>query len=119
MRVCIVEFGMASKPKKRGDPSQLLDPKENPIGLVTDEQLILVDRDFILSCKSVLRDKLTESEKRVCSGLFLGLSAKEIAKLRGISHRTVENHIANIRRKNNGNPLSAFVLAVIFLQLKS
>ena len=108
---------MASKPVKREEVSQLLDTKIFN-GVVTDKQLIGLDRDFILSCKSALGDQLTESEKQVCSGLFFGLSAKEIGKLRDISHRTVENHIANIRRKNNGNPLSAFVLAVIFLQSK-
>jgi DNA-binding CsgD family transcriptional regulator len=109
---------MASKAVKREELSQILDTKIFN-GVVTDKQLIGLDRDFILSCKSALGDQLTESEKQVCSGLFFGLSAKEIGKLRDISHRTVESHIANIRRKNNGKPLSPIVLSAIFLQLQS
>jgi DNA-binding CsgD family transcriptional regulator len=104
---------MAVKTEKKEELSQLVDANIcNDV--VTDKQLISLDRDFVLAWKSALGDQLTESEKRVCAGLFFGLSAKEIGKLRNISHRTVENHIANIRRKNNGKPLSPIVLSAIF-----
>ena len=93
---------MAVKTEKKEELSQLVDANICN-NVVTDKQLISLDRDFVLAWKSALGDQLTESEKRVCAGLFFGLSAKEIGKLRNISHRTVENHIANIRRKNNGN----------------
>ncbi|WP_339340239.1 helix-turn-helix transcriptional regulator [uncultured Oceanicoccus sp.] len=43
--------------------------------------------------------KLTITEEQVCVGLALGLSAKEIAKVRGSSNRTVETHIARIKIK--------------------
>lgn len=43
--------------------------------------------------------KLTQAEKDICVGLALGLSAKEIGKVRGSSNRTIETHIANIKMK--------------------
>jgi len=43
--------------------------------------------------------KLTLTEEQVCVGLALGLSAKEIAKVRGSSNRTIETHIARIKTK--------------------
>lgn len=109
---------MAIKPVEREELSHLLNTNLFN-GVVTDSHLIGLGRDFMLSCKSALGDQLTESERQVCAGLFFGLSAKEIGKLRDNSHRTVENHIANIRRKNNGKPLSPLVLSAIFLQLQS
>ena len=42
---------------------------------------------------------LTSSERKICVGLALGLTAKEIARARGSSNRTVETHIANIKMK--------------------
>ena len=43
--------------------------------------------------------KLTPAEKEICLGLALGLSAKEIGKVRSASNRTIETHIANIKMK--------------------
>ena len=42
---------------------------------------------------------LTATEEKICIGLALGLTAKEIAKARGSSYRTIERHIANIKIK--------------------
>ena len=68
---------MAVKTEKKEELSQLVDANIcNDV--VTDKQLISLDRDFVLAWKSDLGDQLTESEKRVCAGLFFGLSAKKL-----------------------------------------
>jgi DNA-binding NarL/FixJ family response regulator len=56
----------------------------------------------------------TTAELEICFGLLIGLSAKEIAKYRDCSNRTVENHIANIKGKLNINQISPLMLANIF-----
>jgi DNA-binding NarL/FixJ family response regulator len=43
--------------------------------------------------------RLTPAEKEICIGLALGLSAKEIGKVRSASNRTIETQISNIKMK--------------------
>jgi DNA-binding NarL/FixJ family response regulator len=57
---------------------------------------------------------LTRTERQIVVGLFLGLSAKEIANVRETSNRTVEGHITAIKRKLGVKKLSGYVLAAIF-----
>lgn len=58
--------------------------------------------------------RLTQSEKQVLVGLSLGLSAKEIAKTRGTSNRTVEGHVSSIRIKTNEQRLSPLLISELF-----
>jgi|SaaInlStandDraft_1057018.scaffolds.fasta_scaffold73184_2 DNA-binding NarL/FixJ family response regulator len=58
--------------------------------------------------------RLTQSEKQVLVGLSLGLSAKEIAKTRGTSNRTVEGHVSSIRIKTNEQRLSPLLMSELF-----
>ena len=49
-----------------------------------------------------LSDKMTrlsQKEVEICGLLANGLSSKDIGKLMNISHRTIETHRNNIRRK--------------------
>lgn len=55
----------------------------------------------------------TTSERQICLGLLFGLSAKEIARMRNCSNRTVENHIANIKRKYNIRNITPLILGNI------
>ena len=57
---------------------------------------------------------LTRTEQQIVVGLFLGLSAKEIANVREASNRTVEGHITSIKRKLGVKKLSGYVLSFIF-----
>lgn len=60
------------------------------------------------------RSMLTRTEQQIVVGLFLGLSAKEIANTRDTSNRTVEGHITAIKRKLGVKKLSGYILASIF-----
>jgi DNA-binding CsgD family transcriptional regulator len=63
--------------------------------------------------------KITATERRILAGLCLGLSAKEIARVRGCSHRTVERHIANLKKKCQTKTLSpAFVMCLFLYNLE-
>jgi two-component system nitrate/nitrite response regulator NarL len=62
-------------------------------GLVSDEK---VSRESKLM-------SLTPRERDVCVKVAEGLSAKEIARELGISFRTVETHVQNLRRKYGAN----------------
>ena len=57
---------------------------------------------------------LTRTEQQIVVGLFLGLSAKEIANARETSSRTVEGHTAAIKHKLGVKKLSGYVLSTIF-----
>ena len=57
--------------------------------------------------------EITISERQICLGLLFGLSAKEIARMRNCSNRTVENHVANIKRKYNIRNLTPLILGNI------
>ena len=63
----------------------------------------------------ILKVKFTDSEREICVGIYIGLSAKSIAELRDCSPRTVENHIANIKRKVGGGALTPLLISSIFL----
>ena len=54
----------------------------------------------------VLKISLTATERRICFGLLNGLSAKQVARHRNCSYRTVENHIAKIKSKFGVKTLS-------------
>jgi len=58
--------------------------------------------------------RLTRTEQQIVVGLFLGLSAKEIANIRLTSNRTVEGHTAAIKHKLGVTKLSGYVLSTIF-----
>tara|TARA_B100000780_G_scaffold278495_1_gene252206 strand:+ start:2144 stop:2443 length:300 start_codon:yes stop_codon:yes gene_type:complete len=58
---------------------------------------------------------LTYIESQVCSLLFLGKTAKEIATERRCSYRTIERHIDNIKGKIGDHKLSPVILLSISL----
>ena len=60
------------------------------------------------------RSELTRTEQQIVVGIFLGLSAKEIANVRETSSRTVEGHTAAIKHKLGVKKLSGYVLSTIF-----
>jgi DNA-binding NarL/FixJ family response regulator len=66
----------------------------------------------LISAKS--RSLLTRSERQIVIGLFLGLSAKEMAIARNSSNRTVEAHVASIKIKMGGERLSGLILSALF-----
>jgi len=68
--------------------------------------------DNLISAQS--RSQLTRSERQIVVGLFLGLSAKEIAIVRESSNRTVEGHVASIKLKMGGERLSGIILSALF-----
>lgn len=55
--------------------------------------------------------ELTPTQLQICVGLALGLTAKEIAKIRGSSYRTIETHISSIKLKLQTKKLSPLILA--------
>lgn len=63
--------------------------------------------------EALILDPLTEIELQICSLMYLGKTAKEIAIIRDCSYRTVERHVANIRLKIRGEKLSPAVLYFI------
>ena len=52
---------------------------------------------------------LTDRERRVCELLLQGVSNKEVAAMMTLSTRTVEFHIANIRKKLGASSKTALV----------
>jgi DNA-binding CsgD family transcriptional regulator len=68
---------------------------------------------YLQSQNTVLKVSLTATERRICFGLLNGLSAKQIARHRNCSYRTVENHIAKIKSKFGVKTLSPILLANI------
>ena len=63
--------------------------------------------------ESIQKVEITKAERQICFGLFLGLTAKEIGKGKGCSNRTVENHIANVKRKLNVTTIAPMHLQTI------
>tara|TARA_B110000908_G_scaffold25936_1_gene29902 strand:+ start:147 stop:458 length:312 start_codon:yes stop_codon:yes gene_type:complete len=62
---------------------------------------------------------ITEAEYEVLAGLALGLTAKEIAKVRRVSSRTIEQQVANVKMKLGRTKLSPIVLINILSNLRS
>jgi DNA-binding CsgD family transcriptional regulator len=93
--------------------------KNEVAGLLTvntlEMQKKMLQKVFFRQQKIMLKVKFTDSEREICAGLYIGLSAKSIAELRGCSPRTVENHIANIKRKVGGGALTPLLISSIFL----
>ena len=56
-------------------------------------------------------NELTPTQLQICVGLSLGLTAKEIARIRGSSYRTIETHIGSIKLKLQNKKLSPLLLA--------
>lgn len=84
---------------------------------VSAESLTAVlGHDFFdkLSINKDSPNMLTKTEKQVIVGLYLGLAAKEIAKVRSSSSRTIEVHIATIKQKLNVKKLSGIFLSTLF-----
>ena len=75
----------------------------------------LVQKAFLRQQGIMLKVKFTDTEREICVGLYIGLSAKSIAEWRDCSPRTVENHIANIKRKVGGGALTPLLISSIFL----
>jgi|TARA_B110000879_G_scaffold90276_1_gene124098 DNA-binding CsgD family transcriptional regulator len=75
----------------------------------------LVKKAFFRQQEIMRKVKFTDSEREICAGLYIGLSAKLIGELRDCSPRTVENHIANIKRKVGGGSLTPLLISSIFL----
>lgn len=77
--------------------------KNKPRILATEKQDLYFKPTFITDYMFYLQSnkgyKFTASEKLYIELLFSGKSAKEIAKLQGISFRTAEHHIHKIKNK--------------------
>jgi DNA-binding CsgD family transcriptional regulator len=58
---------------------------------------------------------LSTREQECSEFLLKGKSAKETAKILGLSYRTVEAHITNIKRKLGCRKISALVVKLIDL----
>jgi FixJ family two-component response regulator len=56
---------------------------------------------------------LSYRERQVVQHLVAGLSAKQSAEVLGLSHRTVEDHLARIRQKFGAKNAAALVRAVL------
>lgn len=64
---------------------------------------------------------LTSREQEVLEHVILGLSAKEVARYLGISPRTVDRHVENVRlklRARNRTHMVACAIQAGFLDLK-
>jgi DNA-binding CsgD family transcriptional regulator len=57
---------------------------------------------------------VTKREKECINGLIDGLTAKEIAKILNISHRTVEKYIENIKFKLECKNLKQLIAVAIY-----
>ena len=58
---------------------------------------------------------LTKREKEVFEQLIINKTTKEIARLLGISEKTVRNHISNVIQKLGSNSRSGAILELIKL----
>jgi DNA-binding CsgD family transcriptional regulator len=88
---------------------------ENGLGAISEEVASLE----VLIERATALQPLTAIEKHICSLMFTGHTAKEIAVLRSCSYRTVERHIANLKLKIGELKLSpAALLAIHNLDLK-
>tara|TARA_B110000093_G_scaffold62950_1_gene68173 strand:+ start:2033 stop:2323 length:291 start_codon:yes stop_codon:yes gene_type:complete len=78
-------------------------------------------KQLIVSVHAALEEiPLTLIESHVCSLLFLGKTAKEIAAKRHCSYRTVERHVDNIKAKVGDHKLSPIILyAIVVFSLES
>jgi DNA-binding NarL/FixJ family response regulator len=77
------------------------------------------EKEFVESVLINLKENpLTDIESQVCSLLFLGKTAKEIAVERRCSHRTIERHIDNIKAKVGDHKLSPLILLSITSSLR-
>ena len=81
--------------------------------LIYDEHKIN-DRKKIVEIREAF-DKLSERETKILNLLSIGNSAKVIAKELGISYRTVETHIANIKSKTQLDTIK-LISNIIYLQ---
>ena len=78
------------------------------------------EKEFVESVLIKLKENpLTDIESQICSLLFLGKTAKEIAVERRCSHRTIERHIDNIKGKVGDHKLSPLILLSITSSLRA
>ena len=59
------------------------------------------------------KEPLSYRERQVVRHLVAGLSAKQSAEAFGLSHRTVEDHLARIKRKLGAKNLAELIAAVL------
>lgn len=60
------------------------------------------------------KDKILSKRQRECVKLLArGLSAKEIAKQLNVSHRTIEDYIATLRKKLNAKNITKLVVKTL------
>ena len=77
------------------------------------------EKEFVESVLIKLKENpLTDIESQICSLLFLGKTAKEIAVERRCSHRTIERHVDNIKAKVGDHKLSPLILLSITSSLR-
>ena len=75
-----------------------------------------IEKRLIISVYTELKKTpLTPIEFSVCSLLFVGKTAKEIAAERYCSYRTVERHVDNIKAKVGDHKLSPIILYAIVI----
>ena len=79
-----------------------------------------IEKRLIISvCTELKKTPLTPIEFSVCSLLFVGNTAKEIAAKRYCSYRTVERHVDNIKAKVGDHKLSPIILyAIVIIPLE-
>jgi len=78
------------------------------------------EKEFVESVLIKLKENpLTDIESQICSLLFLGKTAKEIAVERRCSHRTIERHVDNIKGKVGDHKLSPLILLSITSSLRA
>ena len=83
---------------------------------LTKEEIVSVKRSQYDSMTRRLSGdsfSITPTEQLVCLGLFLNLTSKEIARTRGVSFRTIETHISNLKMKIGAKRLGAAQLNFI------
>ena len=89
--------------------------KEDGTGLTKDEIVSVKSSQYDSMSRRLSDDgfSITPTEQLVCLGLFLNLTSKEIARTRGVSFRTIETHISNLKMKIGSKRLGAAQLNFI------
>lgn len=105
MCVAAMKVGAFDFFEKPVNSQQLLD---RVLAALAHHRAQLVDRRRALDAVAAL-GSLTEREREVCRLLVAGYASKQIASQLDISHRTVDIHRANIKRKAGVNSLAELV----------
>ena len=90
MRYILVDRARAKARLKRGGNPQMFDIQElNPAEATTDERVLLVNEII-----DQLEKEDPDSARVISLKFFVGLTNKEIAKMDGVTERTIENRWA-------------------------